>query len=384
MSDKNDKPSFYGNMMPVNVNKSFEDGDEVTRKIAAPNRAAPNFAGPAMIQPFTGTDSSVPAFQQKQQVTAQAESTPSFNLWKVDTVPTLPEFYPLERYAVFVEDAAPAVISERISKALQARSIEAEYSSEDAKVSCVNSDGVDFRIKLYRGRGEYSHGIIIEVQRRFGTSQHFFSDIKAILDAAEGKVTPASPNEANGIPLPTEIEDSDEEEISGTTSLLMVSKMLQHPGIDSHNLALQTLISLTDPGKMGAKTAKAVSTHLLEVEQGNEVGSRVLGIILDKETDESYKLRSSAMIVLSNAICTMEGKISNSLREHIRPTFIKVLENAESRPRDAYAVAKCVEWLLDFDENKADFYEPLEKAQKIGSALHAKLESQASVCLKKY
>lgn len=75
----------------------------------------------------------------------------------------------------------------QITTALQARSIDATFDGQNAKVDCVSKTGVEFRIRLYRGRDKYSHGIIAEVQRRMGFDVSYAQDVFAILDAAEGK-----------------------------------------------------------------------------------------------------------------------------------------------------------------------------------------------------
>merc|ERR1719464_234873 len=103
-----------------------------------------------------------------------------------------------------------------VSNVLRERSIEAHYYDNDqAKVKCVTLDGIDFRIRLYRGRcPKYNHGIIVEVQRRFGSSLIFPDDTRAILDGAQGKIvsspSPSSLTKKNVLPKIT-IEDIDDD-----------------------------------------------------------------------------------------------------------------------------------------------------------------------------
>ena len=55
-------------------------------------------------------------------------------------------------------------------------------------MSCTSSDGVDFRVQLYRGKAEFHHGVIVEVQRREGFSLNFHLDTAlAILGEAKGR-----------------------------------------------------------------------------------------------------------------------------------------------------------------------------------------------------
>lgn len=126
--------------------------------------------------------------------------------WDVQehNVRTLPSFYPLEQSAVFVPQAAAPVLAARISGVLQDRSITASYDALNAKADCVSALQVGFCIRLYRGRGEFQHGIIVEVQRRAGFALTYAHDVSAILDAAEGESVKdtssisSTPYETNG------------------------------------------------------------------------------------------------------------------------------------------------------------------------------------------
>ena len=107
-----------------------------------------------------------------------------------DQVPTLPEQHPLEMTATFiphVDDAS--TIALRVSSALERCGASvAVLDTSKAKVSCTSSDGVNFRVRLYRGKAKFHHGIIVEVQRREGFSLNFHLDTAlAILDEAEGR-----------------------------------------------------------------------------------------------------------------------------------------------------------------------------------------------------
>jgi hypothetical protein len=119
------------------------------------------------------------------------DAAPPPSPWPVHDchVRTLPSCYPLDRAAVLVPRGAAPVIAARIAAVLQARSIAAAYDAPRAKADCVSkSQQVEFRIRLYRGRGErYRQDIIVEVQRRAGFELSYMQDVYAILDAAEGK-----------------------------------------------------------------------------------------------------------------------------------------------------------------------------------------------------
>lgn len=212
-----------GDMPDIHPKMNMDDAvEEVTRKIAPtmimpslkplptmPTATTINEAS-AMISTSSNTKGSLSTtafgrygLELKQQQDAQSkppkggfERRPF--LWTLSSVPTLPEFHSLERTAVFVPTTIPSDVSSRISVILRERSIEAQYDDAKAKVKCTTAEGVDFRIRLYRGRGRYSHGIIVEVQRRFGTSLVFHNDTISILDGAvDGTFFPPM---RNGVP----------------------------------------------------------------------------------------------------------------------------------------------------------------------------------------
>jgi len=112
-----------------------------------------------------------------------------------------------------------------------------------------------------------------------------------------------------------------------TSSLAMVSKMLQPQGYDSNFLGLQTLSSLADAFKMGSR-AKTIVKELLR--PGNEVGRKVAALIVDtKEEDEMFKLRTLSVTILANALHAIQGNISAELREELKPFLIQDLRNVE-------------------------------------------------------
>ena len=385
---KKPPPSFDGRgAFDVDIGP-MDAGSETTRRANA--GAGISFA--PMTSPFAsgvtsfGSPMMMNTTQQKQQhSTVAAPVAPAVNafVWKLRDVPTLPEFHPLERTAVFVEGSTPSDISERISKVLRERSIEAEYEDEKAKAKCLTPEGVDCRVRMYRGRGKYSHGIIVEVQRRFGASSNFHKHVSAILDAAQGMTPPPPPSirgSADALPLVSDSED-DYAPTSGSGSLKMVEKMFGHGGYDSQYLALQTLSSLTDSKKMGLATAKAVSTDLLL--STNEVGNKVFDLLCKKDEEEGFKLRSLAFCILANALEATKGNIDEVIRELIRPVLLQELNKAESNPRSAQMAARCFEFLYTGDHDQGEIAAALEKAQSVGAARHAGLYQQAQRCLDK-
>lgn len=392
---KKPPPTFDGfsDMADVSFGP-MDDGDDTTRRAGGgisfepmmpfAGAAAPSFSSPRFYEP---------AMQQTQQtkqapLSIQSSAAPApVNpfVWKLTSVPTLPELHPLERTAVFVDRVSPSVISERISKVLRERSIEAEYEDEKAKVKCVTPEGVECRVRLYRGRGKYNKGIIVEVQRRFGSSVNFHKHVSAILDASEGMTPPPPPpalrGSADALPLVSDAED-DFAPKSGADSLKMVEKMFGYGGYDSLYLALQTLSSLTDSKKMGKATARAVSKELLSA--SNVVGSKVFDLLNKKEEeDDGIKLRVTALSILANALEAVNGNVSSFIRELLRPVLLNELTKAESNPRSAQMSARCFEYLYAGDHDQGEIAAVLETARSVGASRHAGLHQQAQRCLDK-
>merc|ERR1711865_827627 len=264
---------------------------------------------------------------------AAAVPVPPF-VWELSSVPLLPHFHPVEQTAVFVPHmaATPTVVSARISAILRELAVEAVYDTTKAKIKCTTlEDQIEFRLRLYQGRAPaYRHGIIVELQRRFGTSLAFHAITQAILAAAQGKPSksttsrPSATSTSNLIhqqnilpPAPVlvaEEENEDEDEDStakdeegarmtlqqnAESSFAMVSKMLHLPGFDSQYLALQILSSSVDAEKLSSSMARTVATKLLrsfssssfeeeeetdqEQDEGTTVGRKVFRYIVTKD-----------------------------------------------------------------------------------------------------
>jgi hypothetical protein len=451
-------PSFLKrNVIDENTGISFGGPDartsipEATRRVGG-GISFSTFPSSASVMPSFAPPSSMmtmgPTMQAVSGKAAPLEALPNANRkaeegdWLLTKAPTLPQFHPLERTATFVPHVTDvSLVSSRISRVLRDRSIEASYDSAKAKVRCASMDGVDFRIRLYRGRtSQYSHGIIVEVQRRFGMSFTYHHDTQAILDAAHGKAVisvppPPASASANGalvLPLVSDAEDvsgtdSDQDEaatvpppLPSTSSMAMVATMFAHSDYSSQFLAYQTLIPLTSAARMGRSTAKSVATQLLQ--PGNPVGAKVLDAILmssgstsanknqnnkrayrgtlEYESDDEdgsgsstlnddaqyeMKLQTMAWTVLSNAVHATKGQaVTTTLREELRPALLQALEDAASNPRHAQMAALCAEYVcMDDTGDEDDLVDALEQAVQVGRIKHAGLKAQAQRCLDK-
>ena len=357
----NDKPKT----MKISLVDDEYELDETTRRAAAPRIVEAIHS----VSPYTA---------EPKQMPVAASSRPL--VWNLTSVPQLPEFHPLEPTAVFVDHTSPSNISKRISEILRARSIDASYEDNKAKVKCLTPDGVDFRIRLYRGRKTYSSGIIVEVQRRFGTSPHFYHDTMAILDAVQNKTPTPPPPTFGGASIPLVSDSEDDYQVDGADSLEFVTKLLD-AGLDSQYLAFQTLSALTDASKMGQKTSRAVSRELLR--PGNAVGAKLLDHVMAEKTEDIYHLRTMAMTILANVVVAVKGDMEAGLYEEIRPILLRELLGADKNARMAQLACLVVEHVLHIDHDAGEFHVALEKAHEAGMARHAGLERQAKLCLEK-
>jgi len=386
-----------------------EDAEEVTRKIAH-----------TMIMPSLRPLPVVPtgmvfnASPMKSSMSQKQEHGRGSNLipfsWKLSVVPVLPEFHPLERTATFVPNTAPAVIASRISDVLRERSIEAKYEIGKAKVKCKTSEGVDFRIRLYRGRGGYNHGIIVEVQQIFGTSFVFHNDTQAILNGVQREAPGLAEPKTMGNILPKVSESEDEDDVEGTyeapsaeSSLKMVAKMLKLACFDSQYLGLQMLSALVDSERLSLSTARSVASNLFE--QDCEVGEKVFSYIIkncnkarpntvnrgvfdddddddddDDSCDSSKILRNASLSILANA-SKAYGKIPEFLRVVLRPALVRDLYDAENHSNTAFLSAKCLEYFIQEDYDKRELDTAFQVAYNVGHARHANLMYQTEKCI---
>jgi len=384
----------------------MDEEEEVTRKIAPamvmpslrPLPTMPAMPSLSRADPFTST--AMPKMMEIPTSIAKLSAPASPFYWKLAAVPVLPECHPLEKTATFVPNAMPAQIASRISDVLRERSIEAKYENGKAKVKCTTSEGVDFRIRLYRGRGRYNHGIIVEVQRRFGFSLDFHSDVQAILRGAKGDA-PAPPkplSRGNVLPQVSEPEEDNNDVLnSAASSLAMVSKMMKLSGFDSQYLGLQMLSPLVDSERLSSTTAESVASSLFE--EGCDVGEKIFEYVVkndklpgrrttkcgalddEDDSDSLMILRNTSLNILANATKAC-GKVPEASRDALRTALLRDLRDAENHPNTAFFAAKCLEHFIRDDCDSKELQNAFHYAYTVGESRHANLMHQAQKCLR--
>lgn len=277
--------------------------------------------------------------------------------WNVrdNNVPTLPSCYPLEKSVVFVPQASAPDLAARIVAVLKARSIWANYDAKNAKVDCITNSHVDFRVRLYRGRGEYNHGIIVEVQRQEGFELGYSQDVHAILDAAEGKSNTydmdSLPNhyvESDEGSCSSEEEDMDSlETTAGLASLRVISDILCPPAgenktvsIEGRDFALASLASLTCLDRMG-QVAIQHSNQLVSSEEYAALRQAVLSNLSQdlKHTPQRPMLQSLEILANVAALSTQgSSPLVHLLSQNDNAILINLIinvENSQLNPRAA-------------------------------------------------
>lgn len=394
-------PTYSGNFMPLNVAVHHFDDDlvpETTRRIGGGTTFHPTFESVSVssldhVTPRqeSALDETVNATHPHKQHTQQIHGTTfatSRGGCQLMDAPELPAFRPLDLMSVFVEHVSVGEVAQRVAQVLKDRSIQAHYDESNATITCLTSYNLDFKIFLYRGQKQYSHGVIVEVQRRSGASFRFANDAQAILDAAQGRNTmvPGPPPLSSTAEMPLVSDsDNDEDGPQETTSLSSLDfcwKMIDHHAYEPQLLGLQTLMSLTDKARMGTATAAKVSAAI--VQPNNQIGAKLVALVNDKSpTDEGTGLRTLAMTILANVIRSVDGNINQTMRDAVRPILLQELMAAEKTPQMAYLAATCLEPLLHGDCNRSEFSSVLATACRVGEAKHTGLLNQAKQCMQK-
>jgi len=351
-SNEQKTPSLYDNRMPTAVTTFDEEN-----YIESPSRRVVNV--PALPTSFP------PTFLTTASKHQTASNQEHCSKWIIENPPVLPDLYPLEPTSVFVIQTHSCMIGERISCILKERSIQCDFFGNEAK--CLTADNVHFCVFIYRGRDPlFSHGIIVEVQRRSGISINYFKHVKAILLAAEGK-TVAFEEDIDDPSFNLFIDEDQSE--SNRTSLDYVIKIINTHGCE--RLGLRILIVLTDATKVGQKVAKNAVLTLNE----HNIGLKIVDYL---KIDE---LKPLSFLVLKNIL--HHNAAVRDVAAMLSPILLDEIQNAASAPQMAFLATKCLEPLL-LDQgvkSMGEFQRILDNAVYVGGFRHQGLALQAQRCL---
>jgi len=280
------------------------------------------------------------------------------------SVKPIPPCYPLERSSTLVQNSSSVEIACRISECLQRRSIAASYDTKKAKAKCMSANGVDFRIRLYSGKGKFSNGVIVEVQRRSGSSVSFQRDCAAILDSAGSGLNSSVESSSHDAPtlLPrTEQHVSTAQHMAGTSSISRAESLLTSNRLDANVLGLKSLCLMTNALQSGSETALNCSRVILSDVNGTRIRDVIISLVLHnkmpsvREFDGAIRgyldtLRNFSMTVIANAvdILAKENELGSVLTyqswlvDDYMDVLIEDLKQAENRPNEASTAARCL------------------------------------------
>lgn len=315
----------------------------------------------------------------------KSQCIPSSN-WKVldEDLEEVPEHFILERTSRVINDTSATIISTRIADCLRNRSVEVKFSGKKAKAKCKNRDFVKYSIILFRGESdeefEDSNTVIVELQRRSGSSISFMNDCRAILAAAEGEdseelrirdnlTVPSSLKSVASLPpLPPQKLSMDPTKLA--------SELLAKENIASKILATEMLCLDTDDTKTDPKVALAIAKQILNV---NSPIFKSMTCTLqakrqfetDDESDSLEKLYFLTLSLLSNALKVTDdsGMASHIIQDcdwyndKLVPILIELLKHSHARTQDALIAAKVFYNLLGASQDVK------RKAEEVGADL---------------
>lgn len=363
-------------------------------------------------RPQGGLSGSRKSFTVTQEWTHTISSSLTWDV-KGEDLELVPVDYPLERTHREIRREAPAV-AKSISDALHRMSVDAQYDNEKAKAKCKTLECVKFRIRLYAG-GENGQPVVVEVQRRSGSTSCFMRSCRAVLDAAEGTAAEAACNDSTAAPkllAPPSIKSlgamkclqtvsvpgptPEEEAKLAFEAAANLCKSEKH---DSVILGLQSLCNLTDPLKASLKTASLVSQWLLsghETYSTREHISAVLQVVLDDEDEELTHIfeeqKHYALLGLANALemCAKDGCLSKEnpwIESVLIPALLNSVREAASSASNAYAASRALASLLSSDSGSLRMIEEnsgvelLQMAHAVGLQSHDLLARETARCL---
>lgn len=375
----------------------------------------PKFGKPPALgipRPKSGLSQSRTSFTVTQEWT----STVSAATWNVkgEDLELVPVHFPLERTHREISCDASEV-AKRISLSLQRLSIDAEYDNEKAKAKCKTMECVKFRIRLYAG-GENGQPVVVEIQRRSGSTSSFMRSCRSVLDAAEGNQTaPAAgpPRAMKGPPPPlTNLgamkclqsvkipgPSPKEEAAMAFDSAANLCKSDKH---DSIILGLQSLCNLTDPFKSSPKVSIQVAKWVLvghDIHSTSEDITAILSVVPDEEDKELAVIidqqKHFALIALANALdmCAKDGSLEKAAAEHawfetaLVPALLGAVGAAGKSASNSYAAARGIYSLLSCSSSAMRMIEEndgmttLKTAHEIGLASHDLLAKEAARCM---
>lgn len=326
--------------------------------------------------------------------------------WMVSKVEQIPDDFPLEKTSRHIRDADCSLVATRISDCLRLRSIEAEYNDDEGKAKCRTADFVSFRIKLFAGT---EGGVVVEVQRRRGSSFSFMRDCRAILDAAEGGgVSPASESDLPYLKRPvSDMSCLKGVKLESTNDVEAAEDLLQEDRRDANMLGMESLEDLTNPLTSSPDAVRRAAKSVLCAGGESQIRDSISSLLKfsslkdergtrqvdeDKEDDYDERMHNLSLSVVYNAFSVMveDGSLSSAFKTHeqwflgtLVPVLIHDVKCFEERPHDACLAAKCMQCFAACTPvaretiTEAGALDALASASDFGTGYHASLAQEA-------
>lgn len=271
---------------------------------------------------------------------------------------------------------------------------------------CQSMDSTKFIIQLYRGRGSYEHGVIVEVQRMFGCCIKFMQSCRSILQAAKTNEEVAGQKLVRvslpeNVSEPEKADDScprNEKTCTASVKMNCICRLLFEKGIDSDALGLEMLRDATDSSKAGANDATKAVKIMLEGKYFR-VFNYLTSLIDVERTPEDcietkFRLRFLALCILSNVLVVAEsiGHLSRIIEKHfwfidsLVVTLIKDLKNAKVCSSSALLAANCLKHVVGVSRDakakaiEIDAIRVIVATNEYGKCSHALLEKETKCC----
>jgi hypothetical protein len=271
----------------------------------------------------------------------------------------IPKYYPPmdPNCTGFVPRTTASVVAFRIAECLRQHSVAVEYDNESITANAMTVDRCHFEIQLWKGKTtptlDYSHGVVVECQRRSGNTISFHQVCSAILQAARGESSGADnrkPHQTNAMEYPRmpsrptlsrKPTVSTPSVMSARDTVERVQTLLKKDRLECQQLAMERLIQLTTPSVCGYAHALSTSKILLSESWLYPYIIVDLDEAEPKEPEEQPKSTSFALPKLTLKR-TMSPRLSNDNfcqnemqhETHLRAFALRVLFNALSNVVD--------------------------------------------------
>jgi len=327
--------------------------------------------------------------------------------WNVsDAISPKPDFYELEQTATFVPNTKASIVASRISDCFRLLSFHCEFDDMKAKLDASTEDSAQFKVQLFAGKGDYSHGTILEMQKQRGTPRNYHEIISSVFSAAQGKQIPKifEPNvdAINFGEFGIDVNDAEALRQSIRT-IKICADMIREGNASGVVLGFERLSTLVDSTKLGSATALRNSEILLQSDRGEFIRATIASLIantyLPKGLDdvseyETNRLRKLAYCILSNTLTVLfdTGRLFDIVLqkwffEDLIGFLVKDIMNADEYPHEAYMASKCLVSLVKVHKGAMDKAHDLGAnvalsfAQAVGKNCHKRLSDQTTVAL---